>query len=207
MWRAVVSQPFNRRSQNKVLGDLDEEAGELWVENPFMLPAIGANLSAYERNRTFLNLDGGSFIDVSFASEADIDSDSRSVVAADFNRDGATDLLVASVGGGPLRLFLNRYPNGNHVRIQLVGTKSNRLGVGARLVAKTASSRQIVRDVFPANGFMGQGPVDTHIGIGEAKEIESIEVRWPTGKVQTFQHLPAGRKVTITEGRAGYEVE
>ena len=206
MWRAVVSQPLNRQCSIEALGDIDKEAGEFWVENPFMLPAMGENLSAYERNRTFLNIDGSSFIDVSFASVADIDSDSRSVVAADFNRDGATDLLVGSVGGGPLRLFLNRYPTGNHVGVQLVGTKSNRSGIGARLIAKVGS-RQIVRDVFSANGFMGQGPVDTIMGIGDAKRIETLEVRWPSGLVQRLKNLPSGRRVSITEGKSNYDVK
>ena len=63
MWRAVVSQPLNRQCQIEALGDIDTEAGEFWVENPFMMPAIEANLSAYERNRTFINVDGASFID------------------------------------------------------------------------------------------------------------------------------------------------
>lgn len=205
MWRAVVSQPLNRECSIEPLGDIDKEAGEFWVENPFMLPATGENLSAYERNRTFLNVDGNSFIDVSFASVADIDSDSRSVAAADFNRDGAIDLLVGSVGGGPLRLFLNHYPGGNHVRIKLAGKKSNRPGIGARITAK-AGSRQVVRDVFPANGFMGQGPVDTIIGIGTAKKVDSLEVRWPGGLVQKLKGFPAGRSVTITEGQSNYDV-
>lgn len=205
MWRAVVSQPLNRESSLPALGDIDKEAGEFWVENPFMMPVMGENLSAYERNRTFLNVDGGSFIDVSFASVADIDSDSRSVVAADFDRDGATDLLVGSVGGGPLRLFLNRYPTGNQVRVQLAGSKSNRPGIGARLTAQVGS-KQVVRDVFPANGFMGQGPVDTFIGLGDARAIKQLQVRWPSGATQTFENLPAGKVVTLTEGKSKYDV-
>jgi hypothetical protein len=206
MWRAVVSQPLNRRCQIEALGDIDREAGEIWVENPFMLPATGQNLSAFERNRTFLNMDGKSFIDVSFASEADIDSDSRSVIAADFNRDGAIDLLVGSVGGGPLRLFLNRIPVGNQVTVRLVGTKSNRLGIGARLTANVGS-RQIVRDVFPPNGFKGQGPVEMLLGLGDAKALQELEIRWPSGMVQTLKNLPAGKNLTITEGKSAYHVQ
>lgn len=205
MWRAVVSQPLDRYGQIEALGELDVEAGEFWVENPFMMMGIRANLSSYERNRTFLNIDGKSFIDVSFASAADLDSDSRSVIAADFNRDGATDLLVSSVGGGPLRLFLNRFPKQNSVQIELVGTKSNRAAIGARLIAHVGS-RQIVRDVFPANGFMGQGPVEISLGLGSAKRIDRLEVRWPSGKTEQFTDLPAGGRLRIVEGRDGFRV-
>jgi hypothetical protein len=201
MWRAVVSQPLNRYSKIAALGELDQEAGEFWVENPFMMMEIRANLSSYERNRAFLNVDGESFIDVSFASAVDIDSDSRSVIAADFNRDGATDLLVGSVGGGPLRLFLNRFPTQNSARIELVGVESNRPAIGTRLVAHVGS-RQIVRDVFPANGFMGQGPVEVMLGLGLAKRIERLQVRWPSGKTQEFTDLSAGQTLVITEGHA-----
>ena len=201
MWRSVVSQPLNRYSKIEALGDLDHEAGEFWVENPFMMMGIRANLSAYERNRAFLNVDGESFIDVSFASAVDIDSDSRSVIAADFNRDGATDLLVGSVGGGPLRLFLNRFPKQNSARIELVGVESNRAAIGARLVAHVGS-RQIVRDVFPANGFMGQGPVEVILGLGSAKTIDRLQVRWPSGKTQEFADLSAGQTLIINEGQA-----
>ena len=155
MWRAVVSQPLDRTRTLPELGDLDEELGEFWTGNAFAMPGNGDNLSAYERNRTYINDDSGSFIDASFASAMDLDSDSRSVVAADFNRDGATDLLVGSVGGGPLRLFLNRFAKGNFVRIQLVGEESNRPAIGTRLIAQAGGLR-IIRDVFPANGFMGQ---------------------------------------------------
>ena len=205
MWRAVVSQPLDRYSKIEALGDLDTEAGEFWVENPFMMIGMRANLSAYERNRTFLNVDGKSFIDMSFASAVDLDSDSRSVIAADFDRDGATDLLVSSVGGGPLRLFLNRFPKQNSVRIELVGSKSNRAAIGARLIAHVGS-RQIVRDVFPANGFMGQGPAEVSLGLGSAERIDRLEVRWPSGKTQEFAKLPAGRPLRIDEGQANFRV-
>ena len=201
MWRSVVSQPLNRYSKIEALGDLDHEAGEFWVENPFMMMGIRANLSSYERNRAFLNVDGKSFIDVSFASAVDIDSDSRNVIAADFDRDGATDLLVGSVGGGPLRLFLNRFPKQNSARIELVGVESNRAAIGARLVAHVGS-RQIVRDVFPANGFMGQGPVEVMLGLGSAKRIDRLQVRWPNGKTQEFTDLSADQTLIITEGQA-----
>jgi hypothetical protein len=193
-----VSQPHNRLSQLEAIGEIDEEAGEFWTKNPFQMPNERENLSSFERNRTFLNLDGNSFIDVSFASGADIDSDSRSVVAADFNRDGATDLLVGSVGGGSLRLFLNRFPKANFSRIRLEGSGSNRAGIGARLTA-TVKGRKLIRDLFPQNGFMGQGPAEIILGLGDAKEIYRLEVRWPSGKTQIYKNLAANRYFLLKE--------
>ena len=193
-----MSQPHDRLSQLDAIGEIDEEAGEFWVKNPFEMPTARENLSAFERNRTFLNLDGNSFIDVSFASGADIDSDSRSVVAADFNLDGATDLLVGSVGGGSLRLFLNRFPKANYSRIRLEGSESNRAGIGARLTA-TVGAQKLVRDLFAHNGFMGQGPAEIIFGLGDATAIDRLEVRWPSGKTQVYDNLAANKYFLLKE--------
>jgi len=196
-----VTQPLNRNCWLPQLGEIDHEAGEFWVENPFVMQHRGMNLSAFERNRLYLNRRGIDFIDASFAEAVNLDSDSRSVVAADFDRDGATDLLVGSAGGGPLRLFLNRFQHrGRSLLLNLVGVQSNRAGIGARVVVECGSNK-IVRDVFPANAFMGQGPAELLIGVGPAETIDSLSVRWPTGETQTFSDLPVDATITITEGQ------
>ena len=200
-----MTQPFNRLSVIEPQGVLDVEAGELWVSNPWELMSEGVNLSAYERNRLFFNYEGREFIDLSYQSGADIDSDSRSAIAADFDRDGDLDLLVASVGGGPLRLFMNQIPSdGKSVRVLLEGTKSNRLGVGTRLQIEVGS-RRIVRDVFPANGLMGQHPTEAVIGVGAVNEIDRLLVHWPSGHTQTFQNVPVGGTLQIREDAANYQ--
>lgn len=200
MWRAVVSRPLDRSCVLPALGEVDQKSGEFWVGNAFMMPRAGANLSAYERNRLFLNVRKHGFLDASFASRADIDSDSRSVVAADFDGDGAPDLLVGSSGGGPLRLFRNRFPRTSHrVRINLEGVTSNRLAIGTRVIAH-CGDRQIVRDLFTPNGCMGQGPPEIILGLGTATIIDRLSVRWPTGRVQEFRNLPADCRISIREG-------
>ena len=201
-----MSRPLDRNAELPELGEVDRESGEFWIKNPFRIPASGNNLSAYERNRLYLNVEGRSFIDASFASRADIDSDSRSVVAADFDRDGAPDLLVGSVGGGPLRLFLNRFPKTTRrVRIDLVGTESNRGAIGTRIVAE-AGGREIVRDHFPVNGGVGQAPAEMLVGLGRATRIDRLSIRWPTGVVQVFEDLPVDARLTFTEGRSEFGV-
>ena len=199
-----MTQPLNRRATLPPLGDIDAEAGEFWVENPYKMPGQGYNLSAYERNRMFINLDGRSFLDVSFAAVADIDADSRSVVAADFDGNGTPDLLVASVGGGPLRLFLNRFPDtSRHVWLNLVGTESNRSGIGVRVVAEVAG-RRLVRDLFPANGGTGLGPAELHLGLGDADKVDRLTVRWPSGSAQEFRGIPANSRIMLVEDSPDY---
>jgi hypothetical protein len=194
-----VTQPTDRRAQLPEIGKVDREAGEFWVANPLSLPKVGENLSAYERNKLFLSVDGKKFVDSSFASTTDIDSDSRSVIAGDIDRDGALDLIVASAGGGPVRVFSNRLKQGNRLEIRLKGVTSNRPGIGSRIVAEFGD-RKVVRDMFPKNGFMGIGPAVEWIGIGEAEKIDRLTIRWPTGEMQEFLDVDVNCSVLVQEG-------
>jgi len=200
-----VSQPLDRTCKIEPLGKIDSAAGEFWT-NPFAMPQKRDNLSAYETNSLFLNVDGTRFLDASFASQANIDSDSRSVMVGDFNGDLAPDLLVGSVGGGPLRLFLNQFPEGNHrFEVRLRGIESNHTAIGARAIA-VANGKTIVRDLFAANGFMGQSPARLNLGVGTADRIDKLTIRWPTGKHQVFEDLPVDCVIQIVEGAEEYEV-
>lgn len=182
------------------LGALDTEAGEFWAESPFELPASGENFSAFERNRLFLNSGGLQFVDASFTSGVDIDSDSRAVVSADFDGDAWPDLLVGSAGGGSLRLFTNQFERGNkHIRLKLTGRKSNRPGIGARIEAHVGD-RVIVRSLFPGNGFSGQSPCQWLIGVGPATKVDRLVVRWPSGEAQTFKDIAANSEIALWEG-------
>ena len=192
-----MSQPLDRTCQLPELGKVDREAGEFWYENPFQIAANGENLSAFERNCLFMNINGNSFIDGSFASGADIDSDSRSVIATDMNADGAIDLLVGSVGGGPVRLFLNQMPQQKRLRVTLTGRTANREGIGTRIVA-TADGRKIVRDLFPANGFMGQAPARMDLGVGDASSVD-LAVRWPDGRTQFLKSVDPETPLKLVE--------
>ena len=88
MWLAVVSQPCDRSALVPLPGKLDESLREFWVNNPWQIIAHGHNLSAYERNRVFLNLQGKDFLDISHLTGADSEGDGRAVVAADFRNVG-----------------------------------------------------------------------------------------------------------------------
>src|SRR5207244_2627356 len=122
------------------------------------------NLSAFERNRMYLNVGGREFLDVSHISGTDSDGDGRSVVAADFRNCGMPDLIVRQVGGGPLLLFENRLPPAHYLTVTLRGAASNRRGIGARLTAEVAG-RKIVRELFPSCGYFSQSPSQIHFGL------------------------------------------
>lgn len=202
-----MTQPFDRNYKIEARGPLDTEAGEFWVDNPFRMVREGYNLSAYERNKFFLNVDGKRFLDASFASAADLESDSRSIVVADFDADHAPDLLVSNVGGVPLRMFRNTFPKTAHrIEVRLVGRQSNRFGIGARVTMELAD-RKVVRDAFPANGLMGQSPVDLLFGTDKTTKVRRLTVRWPTGKTGSWENLDVDSIVTIDEDRDDLDIK
>jgi hypothetical protein len=197
-----VSQPFNRGASVPAPGRVDQTLGEFWVTNPWDIVDQGHNLSAFERKRAFLNVQGRDFLDISYLTGADSDGDGRSVVAGDFRNDGRLDLVIRQVGGGPVLLFENHFPRAHYLTVSLRGRSSNRLGIGARLSAVVAG-RELTRELYPQNTFHSQMPGRVHFGLGEADKVDRLTIRWPSGTVQTLAGLAVDRHVVITEDRTG----
>src|SRR5262249_60986164 len=137
------------------------------------------------------------FVGVSFLTGPDSDGDGRSVVACDFRNNGRLDLIVRQAGGGPLLLFENNFPQRHYLKVSLRGRpapagapSSNRLGVGARLVAEVRG-QQLVRELYPVNSYLSQAPSLVHFGLGDADRVDRLTVRWPSGKVQVLRDLAA----------------
>ena len=197
-----MSQPSKRSANIPAPGKLDDSLGEFWVDNPWDIINEGHNLSAFERSRTFLNLRGRGFLDVSYLSGADDDGDGRCVVAGDFRNVGRLDVLVRKVGGQPLQLYENNFPQKHYLKVTLRGTRGNRQGVGARLVA-VVKGQQLVREMYPANSNRSQMPNIVHFGLGDQERVERLTVRWPNGEEQVLTDLPGDRHIVIEEGKKG----
>ena len=177
----------------------DERLKDWWVENPWLIAAKGKSLSGYERNRVFLNARGTEFFEISGLTGADSDGDGRAVVAADINGDGQEDLLVRQAGGGTFLLFENRFPKAHWLEVSLRGTKSNRLGLGARVVAQVGSQK-LVRELYPQNTFKSQFPAYVQFGLGQAAKVDHLSITWPSGLVQELLDVTADRYIRVTEG-------
>lgn len=197
-----MSQPFDQKAAVPQPGKVDASLGEFWSTNPWAIVGDGHNLSAFERNRAYLNVGGREFLEVSHLTGADSDGDGRSVVAADFRNVGMPDLLVRQVGGGPLLLYENRLPPKHYLTVSLRGRPSNRQGVGARLTA-TVGGRQIVRELYPANGYRSQAPNLVSFGLADDKAVDTLTIRWPSGKVQVLTGVAADRHIVVDEGKDG----
>lgn len=199
-----MSQPCDRSACVSAPGPIDKSLGEFWVENPWEIVNRGHNLSAYERDRTWLNAGGKHFLDVSFLAGMDNDGDGRAVVAGDFRNNGRMELLVRQVGGGPLLLFENGFPQRNYLRVSLWGRKSNRLGIGARLTA-VVGSRQLVRELYPLNSHRSHTASEVHFGLRDAPRVDRLTVHWPSGRTQILTDIHANAHILIDEGREGKE--
>jgi hypothetical protein len=197
-----VSQPCERHGDIAAPGPIDSELKEFWAENPWQIIAQGHNLSAFERKRAYLNAEGRAFLDISHLTGADNDGDGRSVVAADFGNTGRLDLIVRQVGGGPLLLYENRFPQRHYLKVSLRGRRSNRAGVGARLTA-VVGGRSLVRELYPCNSFRSQAPNIVHFGLGDAEEVQRLTIRWPSGRVQQLRRLKGDRHIVVDEDKEG----
>lgn len=186
-------------AHHEPLGKLDEASGEFWMENPW--DPKGNNLSAYERNRILLNTGQGSFVDISHLTRADLDSDSRGVVAGDFNLDGMEDLIVRNCGGGPVVVLENRFPKTRWLRVSLRGVKSNSLGIGAKLKLE-AGGRTLWRELYPGCGYLSQNPSHVHFGLGSAAQVDRLTIYWPSGEDQVLTQLPVDVHLEIREGES-----
>ena len=198
-----MSQPCDKNCNVAQPGNVDQELNEFWSGNPWNI-FEKHNLSSFERNRAYLNVAGQDFLEVSYLTGADIDSDSRAVLAVDTRNNGQLDLILRQAGGGALRIFENRFPPGNFLKVSLRGIESNRLGLGARLVAYVGE-RQLVRELFPVNSNQSQAPNIVHFGLGDAERVDRLHVRWPSGQEQDLSDLPHNQHVVIEEGKAVVE--
>jgi hypothetical protein len=183
-------------------GDLDHNLNEFWVTNPWQITNHGHNLSAFERSRTFMNLHGGNFIDVSWLSGADDDGDGRAVVAGDFRNNGRMDLVVRKSSGGALQMYENNYPQRHYLKVSLRGKDGNRAGIGARLVAEV-NGQKLVREMYPTNTYQSQAPNIVHFGLGDHDRVERLTIRWSNGEEQELSNLAGDRHIIVTYGEKG----
>lgn len=144
----------------------------------------------------------GTFISVSRGSGADDPGVGRGGLYLDYNNDGCLDLFITNLRQAA-KLFRNVCDSGNSwLIIKPVGTSSNRDGIGARITVVAGGKTQI-REIAAGANSMGQNMVEAHFGLAQVKTVDSITIRWPSGKVQTLAGAPVNQKLTITEPSAG----
>jgi hypothetical protein len=149
----------------------------------------------------FRNLEKGKFAEVTASVGAGFTQPrvARGVAYADIDNDGDLDLLMTT-NGGPALLFRNDGGANHSLRVKLVGVRSNRDGIGARIRVIAGPERQWLT-LRSGSSYLSQSELVVTVGLGQRTQADQIEVAWPSGEVEYLTNVAAGQTVTVQEGR------
>ncbi len=156
-----------------------------------------------ERNGRFANVTARA---AAFGNAFSVPHLGRGAAFADFFNDGHVDVVVGN-NDDPPSLLRNNSGGGNHwVSFKLIGTRSNRDAIGARLAVEAGRTTQI-REIAGAGSYLSQSDLRAHFGLGGSTSVTAVEVSWPSGLKQKFSDLQADRFYMITEGDRSVKAE
>ena len=163
---------------------------------------IRGNVGYAQPPQLFLNTGKGSFRDVAPALGGGFDQPKvgRGLALADFDRDGDLDLLLTT-NNGPAYLYRNDQLSGNKsIRFRLVGTKSNRDGIGAtvRIFAGGLTQSRMVKS---GSSYLSQSELPVTFGLEKRDRIERVVIEWPSGRTEQYKNLAAGRCYQCVESK------
>jgi hypothetical protein len=138
----------------------------------------------------------GEFLDEPIGSRRGARS-SRCAAVADFTHTGRLDIVTNTFNDRPY-FFRNEFPRRNYLAFRLTGTKSGKDAVGAR-VTLHAGQDVMVRQVQAAGGYLSQSSKAVHFGLGERPGVDRVEIRWPSGRLQTLEHPEINKLLPVTE--------
>ncbi len=171
------------------------------------MDALSGEARYAEPLQFFRNLGNRTFEEISDSTGLnDLPLQSRRGTAfGDINNDGKLDMVVFNANGPP-SLFINETQNSNHRALfRLVGTKSNRAAVGARVIVTTSKMTQI-DEVRGGGSYNSTNDTRLHFGLGTDPTMKKVQIRWPSGLNQQFVGLPADTIYEITEGQPAKKV-
>ena len=162
---------------------------------------VQKRVSYAEPPHLFRNLGGGKFTEVTaqMGSVFAAPKVARAAAYGDIDNDGFLDLLLTT-NAGPAYLFHNEGGTNHSLRIKLVGTKSNRDGIGAVVRVTTGSDKQW-KMLRSGSSYLAQSELVLTFGLGTLTKADSIEIQWPSGQVDKLLNIDAGQTVTVQEGK------
>ena len=177
---------------------------DLFLVNGHAFPEVEAlHIDIHYKDRPILyeNLANGKFRDISeHAGPAIIEKhSSRGAAFGDFDNDGAVEIAVNNQNEPPSLLKQSMNPPGHWVILKSIGTRSNRSGIGAR-VKLIANGHAQFGEVRSGGSYLSQNDLRLHFGLGSARQIDRIEISWPSGIQQVLKNQPCGQVLRIREG-------
>jgi len=200
----IFSPTFNVLSFGGGFFDYDNDGWlDLFIANGHVYPEIDLlHTSATYRqlNSLFRNQGNGKFVETSQA--AGIASlpprVGRGVAFVDFDNDGFVDIVVAN-NDDPPNLLRNSGNSSHFLNVRLLGTKSNRDAMGARIRVVTGGMSQI-REIAGGGSYISQSDLRANFGLGQAAQAETVEIKWPSGQIDTFSNVKANQFYLVEEG-------
>jgi len=207
-WSSKMSQavyPFVKWGTGLV--DFDNDGWlDVFVASGHVYPQVDTivhNSSGYRQpmflfrnkgNRTFEDITGATGL-----SSAPL-ACRRGAAFGDVRNDGNIDILVLNVGEPP-SLFVQDVPSPRHrVLFRLIGTRSNRAAIGARVTISSGGMTQF-NEVRGGGSYLSQNDLRLHFGLGESKIMDTVKISWPSGSVEMLRNIAADAIYTITEGQ------
>ena len=169
------------------------------IEND--IERVQKRVSYAEAPHLFRNLGHGKFEEVTSGLGAGFAAPkvARGAAYADINNDGALDVLLMT-NGGPAHLYRNEGGTNQSLRVKLVGTKSNRDGIGAVVRVTTAGDKQWLM-MRSGSSYLSQSELVLTFGLGSKTKADALEIQWPSGQMDHLSNIAAGQTVTIQEGK------
>ena len=158
--------------------------------------------SSYEQLNLLLRNDGaGKLASVGPVSGSGfaLKKASRALAVADLDNDGDLDIVVSNVGARADVLQNDGGNRSNSILVRVVGSSSNRDGIGARLKL-SVEGKTLVREVKAGSSYLAQNDLRVHFGLGNAAKADRLEIRWPGGTVEVIENIEANGVVTVRQG-------
>jgi len=149
-----------------------------------------------------LNQRDGTFCDASTQAGPAVmeKSVARGLAVGDLFNDGNVDLVIENIDGSPIVLRNRGVPGTHWISFELAGTKTNRLGIGAKIKI-TANGMTQTGAVRSGGSYLSQNDLRVHFGLGSATKVDAVEIRWAAGAVDVLKNLAADQFYAILEGK------
>jgi hypothetical protein len=184
---------------------------DLFIANGHVYPEVeqvSPEIHYKQINSLFHNQGDGKFVETTKLAGNGFQTPyaARGVAFADFDNDGFMDLVVGNNDDPPLLLH-NDGGTGNHfLNFKLVGTKSNRDGMGARIRVQAGGISQI-REIAGGGSYLSQSDLRANFGLAKAVVAETVEIKWPSGQQQVFHNVEADKFYLVEEGRERLDLQ
>ena len=186
----------------QALSDLDNDGWpDIFFVTGSVYPNVGKILKEYPDKSPrilFRNLGNGTFEEIADAGPGvTAVHSSRGCAFGDFDNDGDMDILIVNMNEPPSLLRNDVHPAHHWLKVKLIGTKSNRSAIGARVLARY-SGHAVAQEVLSQSSYYSCNDSRLHFGLGDALEAD-LSITWPSGLVEQYHAVKANQLVTIQE--------